>query len=100
MRAEKRGARVSDASEIKLRGPYGVSGARPDEGKERRIEETGRIRIPFPFAFDRTKTENVVKLRNLALNSFADSIAAPSIPVPFVVASRRTDARGTEYRLS
>lgn len=68
----EREARVSDAREIKLHGPCRVSGARLVDDRLREKEtnrgRTGRIRIPFPFAFDRTKTENVVKLRNLFLS--------------------------------
>lgn len=46
-------ARVSDAFEIKLRGPYGVSGARPDDvlrGKETNRGDR-RHKDPLSFCF-------------------------------------------------
>lgn len=75
-------ARVSDAFEIKLRGPCRVSGARSDDGfseRRRRIEDRPH-KDPLSFCFqphENRKRGETTKSLSL-LNSFADNIAVPS----------------------
>jgi hypothetical protein len=62
-------ARVSDAFEIKPPPWFPVHVPTTVPERRRRTEgKTDCPRIPFPFAFGRTKTENVVKLQNISLS--------------------------------